>query len=163
MNVAQAIRYLEKQVGNSSKGLPIEIFYFISRLTPMVNVDLLIKDEQGRTLLSWRDGRYTGAGWHIPGGIIRFKEKWETRIQQVAITEIGTRVKFDPHPIAINQIVGSQETRGHFISILFRCYLPKKFILNNRGLTDKDQGFLKWHKLCPKNMIKVHDVYRKFI
>ena len=76
MDTKIAIKFLENQIKNPSKGLPQEIFFFISRITPMINVDLLIKDEKGRTLLAWRDDEFY-KGWHIPGGIIRFKEKTE--------------------------------------------------------------------------------------
>jgi len=101
MNIHEAIEFLDKQISDSSSGLPEELFFFISRLTPMVNVDLLIKDENGRTLLSWRDDSFAGAGWHLPGGIVRFKEKLEERVLKVAETEIGTVVEFDPVPVNI--------------------------------------------------------------
>lgn len=163
MNVHEAIKFLDKQISNPSLGLPEEIFLFVSRITPMVNVDLLIKNEKGRTLLSWRDDQYAGKGWHIPGGIIRFKEKIETRIQKVAKKEIGTSVKFDPLPIAINQIFVKRNIRGHFISILYKCFLSEKFILKNKSLTNKDAGYLKWHDSCPGNLLKLHEIYKKFL
>lgn len=162
MNINEAIKFLEKQIQNPSSGLPEELFLFITRLTPMVNVDLLIKDENGRTLLSWRDDAFS-AGWHVPGGIIRFKEDMKTRIQKVAETEIGVKVQFEPTPIAINQIICNHDTRGHFISILFKCFLSSKYTLNNKGLTEKDKGYLKWHESCPANLIKVHEIYRKYM
>jgi len=162
MNIDQAIKFLDKQIPNSSLGLPEEIFLFISRLTPMINVDLLIKDEKGRTLLSWRNDQYAGTGWHIPGGIIRYKEYFETRIQKVIDTEIGLPVKYDPKPIKITQLTGRQNTRGHFISILFKCFLSGKYTLNKNGLTEKDRGFLKWHKSYPSNIVKVQSIYKKF-
>ena len=52
MTIQEAIKYLEGQIVDPRVGLPSEIFYFITRLTPMVNVDLLIKDEDRRSLLS---------------------------------------------------------------------------------------------------------------
>ena len=163
MNIHEAIKFLDKQISDPSLGLPEELFLFISRIIPMVNVDLLIKDEDGRTLLSWRDDQYVGTGWHLPGGIVRFKEKLETRLLKVAEKEIGTVVEFDPVPIAINQIICSHNTRGHFISILYRCFLPSKFIPQNTGLTNKDKGYLMWHDFCPVNLIKVHEIYRNYI
>lgn len=163
MNARQAIKFLEKQIPNPSQGLPEEIFLFVSRMTPMMNVDLLIKDEQGRTLLSWRDD-YSGIGWHIPGGIIRYKEKIITRIQKVIETEIGLPVQYDPTPIAINQFMCNRKIRGnHFISMLIKCFLSNKYNLKNEGLTEKDMGFLKWHKSCPADLIKVHNLYKKYI
>jgi len=163
MNIDQAINYLSKQAPNPSLGLPGKLFFFISRLTPMVNVDLLIKDEKGRTLLSWRDDEYAGVGWHLPGGIVRFKENLETRIIKVAKKEIGVDIKFNLNPIAVNQIICKHDTRGHFISLLYKCDLSSKFIPKNVGLKKETNGYLKWHSSCPKNLIKVHEIYRKYI
>jgi ADP-ribose pyrophosphatase YjhB (NUDIX family) len=132
-------------------------------MIPMVNVDLLIKDETGRTLLSWRDDQYAGTGWHIPGGIVRFKENLEERLLKVAETEIGAPVEFEAVPIAINQLFCDFDTRGHFISILYRCFLSNKFVPKNTGLSNKDPGYLKWHNSCPANLIKMHEIYRKYI
>ena len=129
----------------------------------MVNVDLLIKDENGRTLLSWRDDQFASAGWHLPGGIVRFKEKLEDRLLKVAEKEIGATVEFDPVPIAINQIICDHNTRGHFISHLYRCFLAGKYIPENAGLTNKDRGYLAWHDTCPANLVTVHEIYRKYI
>jgi len=75
MDIHEAIAFLDKQILNPRLGLPGEVFLFISRMSPMVNVDLLIKDENSRTLLAWRDDVFSGAGWHVPGGVLRFKEK----------------------------------------------------------------------------------------
>jgi len=163
MNIDKAIEFLDKQISNPSLGLPEEIFLFISRTTPLVNVDLLIKDENKRTLLSWRDDQYVRKGWHVPGGIVRFKEKLETRLLKVAKAEIGAIIKFDPVPIAINQMASERNTRGHFISILYKCFLSSKFIPKNRGLSNKDAGYLMWHDSCPENLIKVHEIYRNYI
>ena len=164
MNIADAITILNKQVPNPSAGLPDELFYYVSRITPLVNVDLLIKDENGRTLLAWRNDPTTGKGWHVPGGIVRFKETLEVRIKKVAETEIGTSVDFDPTPLAINQmILHESEIRGHFISILYKCSLPTAFIPENKGLSKIDPGYLKWHDSCPNDLLKFHKIYRKYL
>jgi colanic acid biosynthesis protein WcaH len=164
LKTADAISILLKRVPNPSKGLPDEVFYYISRTTPLVNVDLLIKDENSRTLLSWRDDPYAGKGWHVPGGIVRFKETLEERVIKVAETEIGAPIRFKPIPIALKQVINpDRDIRGHFISILYKCFLPKTFIPQNRGLSEKDRGYLKWHDHCPANLIKVHGIYRRYI
>ncbi|MDB4264988.1 hypothetical protein N9893_02880, partial [bacterium] len=89
MVLKEAITSLDRSIQNATEGLPDEVFYFVSRTTPLVNVDLLIKDEDGRTLLAWRDDLYSGTGWHVPGGIVRFKETFESRVLKVAEIEIG--------------------------------------------------------------------------
>jgi colanic acid biosynthesis protein WcaH len=55
--------------------------------------------------LTWRDDGYCNPGWHIPGGIIRFKETIATRIKVVARYELGAEVDFDPVPLAINEVI----------------------------------------------------------
>ena len=158
-----AIKKIEDAITDAKIGLPDEIFFMITRLTPMVNVDLLIKDNLSNTLLAWREIDSSGAGWHIPGGIIRYKEDIEDRIKQVALREIGTVLGYDPIPIAINQVMQKKDTRGHFISILYKCFWPMKKTIDNKKIKENKNGFLKWHKKCPKNLVKVHKLlYTKF-
>ena len=156
------IKALEQCIPNSREGLPQEVFEFISRLTPMVNVDLLVKDGRG-TLLSWRDDEYSGPGWHVPGGIVRFKEDFATRIEKVAETELGTIVEFGTDPVAINQVFCDHDTRGHFISFLFECSVAKDYEPDNGELSENDVGYMRWHKSCPDNIVKVHEMYRGLI
>lgn len=164
MNIADAIAVLDKYVPNPSAGLPDEVFSYISRTTPLINVDLLIKDENRRTLLSWRNDQYAGKGWHVPGGIVRFKETLETRVKKVAKTELGVDVSFDATPMALNQIINPEhEIRGHFISFLYKCTLPSVFIPENKGISPDDAGYLAWHNDCPDDLIKCHEIYRKYI
>lgn len=162
--LAEAVKVLAEAVPDPSAGLPDEVFYYISSTTPLTNVDLLIKDELGRTLLAWRNDCHAGTGWHIPGGIIRFKETIAERIHQVAMSEIGVPVDVDNKLIAINEMIHrDRDVRGHCISLLYNCRLDSSFVPKNQGLTAADAGYLQWHERCPENMLIYHDVYRKYI
>lgn len=164
MNIKEAIDFLDSQAPNPKEGLPADIFYYISRTTPLVNVDLLIKDEKGRILLAWRDDQFSGTGWHIPGGIIRYKETFEERLQKVALKELGTKVDFEPNPITVRQIIiEGRKDRSHFISFLYLCHLNSSFEINNKNLKENQPGFLKWHDKCPANIIKCHEPYRQHL
>lgn len=164
MSVKDAISRLDNEVADPEKGLPLDIFYYISRTTPLINVDLLIKDEDGRTMLAWRDDEYAGTGWHVPGGIIRFRETMEERLKQVALEEIGYEVGYNPEPMAIHELIHRKcKNRSHFISILYDCRLSKDLAVKNDGRTSADPGFLKWHEKCPDDMIPFHDIYRQYI
>lgn len=155
----------KQYIPDAKAGLPQEAFYFVSQLTPMINVDLLIKNKKGQTLLTWRQDRFHGPAWHIPGGIIRFKEKIEDRIAQVAETELGCRVRFSQDPIhVIGMINKKRDVRGHFISLLYLCEL--------KGMPDPSRQFISdvpsagewtWHDKAPKNLLGVHEPYRDFI
>jgi colanic acid biosynthesis protein WcaH len=163
-SIKKAVNFLDVSIPDKTVGLPDDIFYFISRITPLVNVDLLIKDKKGRTLLTWRDDEYAGKGWHIPGSIVRFKETLEDRVLKCAKQELGAVVTFDPKPISIEQfIVAELDNRAHHISFLYRCYVSDDYILNNRNKKRTDAGYIEWHERCPNDLIRVHDFYRKFI
>jgi len=164
MTILEAIEFIEKQIPNPTEGLSEEVFLFISRLTPLLNIDLLIKDEKERTLLAWRDDEYAGKGWHLPGGIIRYKENIETRIKLTIQKEIKTEVKVDFQPLAINEIIiQERKTRAHFISILYKGFVPSSYIPINDGINENQPGYLMWHDKCPSNLIKYHEIYRKYI
>ena len=163
MDIAGAIDVLNNCIENPKDGLPDEIFYFLSEVTPLVNVDLLIKDENGRALLSWRNDNYSGKGWHIPGGIIRLKETIIDRLEKVAFEELGTEVEYDSNPISINELISPTKTRSHFVSFLYKCHLPANYVPENNGLEQSDPGYLMWHNSCPENLIKCQDVYRVYI
>ena len=131
----------------------------------MVNVDLLIKNSQSETLLAWRDDAYYGPGWHVPGGIVRFKETVASRIAAVAASELGARVSFGKDPVAVNELMASgRDTRGHFISLLYECTLTSSLDPDRESKSEMvKNGEWTWHKSCPENLISVHRVYRQFI
>jgi ADP-ribose pyrophosphatase YjhB (NUDIX family) len=156
---------VESFVQNPSKGLPEQVFLFVTRITVMINVDLLIKNAKDQTLLAWRDDGYYSPGWHVPGGIIRYKEKIDDRVCAVAKNELGAKVKFDPVPIAINEVIHeTRKNRGHFISLLYQCSLveqPDERLKCKSALPNQNEWL--WHDDCPDNIIFVHEMYRKFI
>jgi ADP-ribose pyrophosphatase YjhB (NUDIX family) len=151
---------------DSKQGLPQEVFYFLSQLTPLINVDLLIKDKAGRTLLTWRDDNYYGPAWHIPGGVIRFKELIEDRIIKVAESELGASVRFAPEPINVRGLIHPErDIRGHFISLLYLCELtskPDPLRSFETGYSPK-HGQWAWHERAPNDLLRVHEPFRKFI
>lgn len=164
MEIKKTIDLLESLIKNPSDGLPKDAFLFISRMTPLINVDLLIKNEKEQTLLTWRDDGYHGPGWHIPGSIIRYKEKVADRIDAVAKKELGARVNFKKEPLAINEVICSRKTRGHFISLLYECKLISSLDKGLKfGKGTPKSGQWAWHDKCPDNIISVHKMYEKFI
>ncbi len=152
-------------IKNAKDGLPIDVFYFVSQLTPLINVDLLVKNKKGQVLLTWRNDRFYGPAWHIPGGIIRFKEKIEDRIQKVAQLELGASVRFAPEPIHIRGLINTErDVRGHFISLLILCELTTDLPQDRAFIKgDPKPGEWAWHNRAPKNLLSVHEAFRKYI
>jgi ADP-ribose pyrophosphatase YjhB (NUDIX family) len=164
LSLTDAIQTLDQAAPDPRTGLPEDLFLLVSRLTPLVNVDLLIQDQQHRTLLTWRADAVYGNGWHVPGGIIRYKETAHQRIREVASSELGATVEFDPTPITIVESMARERNRGHFISLLYRCRLSSEPDPQLRALADPPQpGAWRWHEGAPADLLEVHDVYRRFL
>ena len=156
---------VSQHVADPKIGLPQDLFYFVSSLTPLVNVDLLIKNNRGQTLLTWRADRFHGPAWHIPGGIIRFKEGLGDRIKKVAHAELGCGVRFSKAPVDVRSLVNTErDVRGHFISLLYLCELQGEPNPSMKAsAADPRAGDWAWHDTAPHNLIKVHEVFRQFI
>jgi colanic acid biosynthesis protein WcaH len=153
---------IEAAVGVARSGLPEDVFQFVSRLTPLINVDLLVQDDRGRTLLTWRDDEFFGAGWHVPGGIIRCKETAADRIRACAHEELGADVSFEPAPLVVAETIRPQATRGHFISLLFRCRLIGALDETKRSGSRLRSGDWRWHERCPDDLLDVQRQYARF-
>jgi ADP-ribose pyrophosphatase YjhB (NUDIX family) len=157
MPIKKAVDQLEALVIDPSQGLGEDVFYMVSRLTPLVNVDLLIRDAQGCILLTWRSDIYHGDGWHIPGGILRFKESFSDRLIAVAANELQTTVSFSAEPQGIQQTFNNIATRGHFISLLFDCKLTGKLSDKMKYSGDTPNiGEWCWFKHAPDDLLPIH-------
>lgn len=165
MELEELITALEARITDPKQGLPDAVFDLITRLTPMVNVDLLLKDSENRTLLTWREDRFYGPVWHVPGGIIRFKETAAQRINKVAETELGTTVEFNETPLAVTEMMNQgRDTRGHFISLLYECRLTGSLAPHLAHVAGTPRhGAWAWHAACPDDLILPQKAYRKHI
>jgi ADP-ribose pyrophosphatase YjhB (NUDIX family) len=160
--IRELVTELDGLFPDSRQGLPLELFYFVSRLTPLVNVDLLIRNDRGEILLTWREDQFY-KGWHIPGGIIRFKETAAERIKAVGMSELGAAVEADPAPCEVHEKQNCQrDVRGHFISLLYTTRLISD-LDHSRVCTDlahPRNGQWAWHGPCPELLLPNHASYR---
>lgn len=131
------------------KDLPEKEFLDISKKTPLINVDLLIQNEVGEVLLSWRDDEYCGTGWHIPGGIIRHGETLRERLELTALRELKRLPVFEGAPCKITEIFNEQEYRNHFISLLYKGRCNRNEINTVSIESSHQPGDLSWFDYFP--------------
>ncbi len=165
MELSTALDRLEKDIDGQGGQMPEEVFLFLSRHRPLVCVDLLIQNAQDETLLSWRDDKFFGKGWHLPGGVIRFKETREERIRKVAELELGAQISFDETPLAIQEYLHmGQRERSHQYSFLIRSFLttPPDETRRCRSLNSPAAGEWMWFRKAP-DLLDVHKGYARFI
>lgn len=170
--ITEAIHELQCAIADEGvdtrNGLPLDLFEFSTTLLPFVNVDLLVQNSKGQILLSWRDDKYYGAGWQIPGGIIRMMETIEERIQKTAQREIGTIVSYDEKPIVVHENIIRQRREGlqnqleraHNIALLYSCTVPEEYTIDNGVKAEADEGFLRWFDKFPDDLLECHQMLR---
>lgn len=143
------------------------LFLIISAFVPVVNVDLLIqrRNSQGtrETLLVWREDRWY-RGWHLAGGVIRFKESGEDRVKRVAWQELGAKVLVAKEPVLVSEKMAKRRRlRGHFVSLLYECDLTTQPLEALEFVSGAPlPGQWQWHEMPPRKLIPQHRSYRPF-
>jgi colanic acid biosynthesis protein WcaH len=160
---ARDIAAIETAIGDPRQGLPEDVFLLVSRITPLVNVDLLIQDDGGRTLLTWRQDRFFPAGWHLPGGVLRYKETAADRVRACARQELAAEVSFDPTPLCVVETILEARDRGHAVSLLFRCRLTSPLDPAGEAIAATPvAGQWRWHQGAPPDLLAVQSQYARF-
>jgi colanic acid biosynthesis protein WcaH len=139
-------------------------FEDISTKIPMVNVDLLVENEKGEILLSWRDDEFY-TGWHFPGRCIRFKETMEEAVANCLKDEIGVDLddyKYNDLVQIVQTIHPTRRIRGHFISFLYSIGVENLNIDKFNSCIEHNVGTLKWFSKCPDNLLECQKDYRHF-
>lgn len=144
-------------VPNPRHGLPKSVFNLACLITPMINVDLVVKSPRGEILLTWRDDDNFGPGWHLPGGVIRVKETAEERLKKVAKHELQLSI-YDEEFVLIHlhEHIAFKKLRGHGFSLIYSYHITNdkvsrysKFNASNKYIA----GEPAWHLNCPDNLI----------
>ena len=140
--------------------LPPVLFRFLTEIAATSNVDLLVQDDRQRVLLAWREDAF-GAGWHVPGSIIRHREEIGHRIRICAEEEFGCDLSVAERPVALVQIF---DDRGHSVSICHTAALrgaqPAHLVEDDDGVRP---GSLRWFDEVPSSLYPSHIVYRSVI
>lgn len=171
-NLLGELKAKMSELGISAEtGLGKDLFVFISSLTPIVNVDLLVYNSKGQFILSRRNDAHCGIGWHVPGGCIRFKESIESRIRKVAESELNlTDFQFDKEPLKVFEIIcnehrniDNQDERAHFVTLVYKCYAPDSYHIDNKGKTESDSNYLKWFDKLPDDLLNIQQCYKEIM
>ncbi|OGH71447.1 MAG: hypothetical protein A2921_04270 [Candidatus Magasanikbacteria bacterium RIFCSPLOWO2_01_FULL_43_20b] len=139
MELKQLVSLLKK-IDNPHEGMPQPIFDALCGVVAFVACELVVVDKKRGILLTWRNDRWW-RGWHFPGGLLRYRESFDERIQAVAWKELGVNV--EDYKLLFTKDC-SQGARGHVVSLVFRCETAMK----------PKHG--KFFKKMPKNIIDAH-------
>lgn len=68
-----------------------EIFLTAIESLPLVSVDLIVKNSEGKILLGLRNNRPAQGYWFVPGGRILKNEKKEDALARILLKELGVK------------------------------------------------------------------------
>ncbi|MHC4758994.1 MAG: GDP-mannose mannosyl hydrolase [Planctomycetota bacterium] len=71
-----------------------EEFERIVELTPLVSIDLLLRNSEGEYLLGYRKNETAKGSWFDPGGRIKKDERLSEAFKRITADELGTELDF---------------------------------------------------------------------
>lgn len=75
--------------------LPLDTFKTVIASTPLVSIDLIIRNSQDLVLLGLRNNRPAQGYWFVPGGRIQKDERLENAFRRLVNVELGCDAAFD--------------------------------------------------------------------
>ena len=113
--------------------------------TPLVAIDLIVRNERGEVLLGYRRNRPAQHFWFVPGGRIRKNERLHDALQRVACTELGV-VPQEGQLLGVFDHLYEDNTFGlpgvdtHYVVIGWQCALRGDDAL----VSDAQHAALRW-------------------
>jgi len=69
--------------------LPLEQFKATIKATPLVSIDLIVRDDKGLVLLGKRVNRPAQGSWFVPGGRVLKDEMFDSAFRRLIRSELG--------------------------------------------------------------------------
>jgi len=130
-----------------------EDFLKIIDLTPLVSIDLIIKNSEDRYLLGKRSNRPARGYWFVPGGRIMKNEKIGDAIRRISITELGVEISLsDAQLYGVYQHIyddncfSEKEINTHYVVLAYSTVIEEDFAVK----MDAQHTLMEW---WPKDQI----------
>jgi colanic acid biosynthesis protein WcaH len=143
-----------------STKLPPEQFAAVVRLTPLVSVDLVVRDPTGAVLVGKRTNNPARGTWFVPGGRIAKDERVADAIDRLMIEEIGVgspnakitfRGTFE-HIYSTN-FAGEEGYGTHYVVLAYDVLLPRRPM----HLPDEQHSQYRW--MTPAELLADREVH----
>lgn len=109
--------------------LPKDEFKAIIASTPLVSIDLLVKNSQGRYLLGYRTNKPAQGYWFVPGGRIHKNETMDDAFLRLARDELGIEVNrqqaklLGPYEHFYDDCVFGDDVSTHYVVLGYQLEL----------------------------------------
>jgi colanic acid biosynthesis protein WcaH len=141
-----------------------EKFKVVLDSTPLVSIDLLVEDEQGRFLLGYRKNRPAQHYWFVPGGRIQKNESLDSAFKRLTKQELGTEFSIEqatllgPFDHFYDDCVFGSDISTHYVAIAYRLKID-----NLQSLPDQQHSDYCWE--YPNKILinsEVHHFSKKY-
>lgn len=151
MEISESVINEIRNLSDGTGTLSYDLFLFFCRFKPNLCIEIIIQDPDKGTLLTWREDEVFGSGWHIPGGVIRYKETLEDRLKATAESELNANLLTYEYVETRELILDSVKERQHEVVMIYRCTIDSDTALDSKKM--------KWFKEMPVDIIEVHKGY----
>lgn len=123
-------------------------FLRIVDATPLVSIDLILRNERGEVLLGQRLNRPAQGTWFVPGGRIRKNERVQEALRRISERELGVPID-DAKLLGVFDHLYEDNFRGvpdistHYVVLGFAAQLPSAAPI----IADNQHGELKWWRV----------------
>lgn len=138
--------------------LPADKFRSIIELTPLVSIDLVVKNAQGEYLLGLRTNRPAQNFWFVPGGRIQKGESLAVAFKRLTKQELGKELSIEqakllgPFDHFYDDCVFDSETSTHYIAIAYELII-------DQPISPPDQQHSEYYWASINEIISRNDIH----
>ena len=144
-----------------SNHLEKDVFLDIIDKTPLVSIDLIIKDSNNKALLGYRNNHPARGFWFVPGGRIRKNETLSQAMKRIALNEIGLEISITGATLlgAYDHIYDDNfdakpGIKTHYVALGYEIKLPCKQTIK----MDTQHSEIQWWSI--EDLLKSEAVHR---
>jgi colanic acid biosynthesis protein WcaH len=137
-----------------------DTFLDVIDATPLVSMDLLLEDKDGRVLLGKRMNKPAQGYWFVPGGRIRKNESLSDAIIRISMTELGIEITIDQvrligafDHIYTDNFAGKEGVNTHYVAMGYQAKMIADLSIEP---DDQHSDMIWWSKQELLNSDKVH-------
>jgi len=126
-------------------------FLHIIDNTPLVSIDLIIEDIQGKVLLGKRTNRPAQGYWFVPGGRIRKNETIADAITRISSTELGVDLSINDvqllgayDHIYEDNYLGEDGINTHYVVLAYSLKLPGVIGVSVDKIEDEQHSAMRY-------------------
>ena len=144
-----------------SNHLEKDVFLDIIDKTPLVSIDLIIKDSNNKALLGYRNNHPARGFWFVPGGRIRKNETLSQAMKRIALNEIDLEISITGATllgaydhICDDNFDAKPGIRTHYVALGYEIKLPRDQAIK----MDTQHSEIRWWSI--EDLLKSEAVHR---